>query len=837
MLRFDIDEVHRTLSSMQSCRGRHGRGLESSLEWAQLRVAVANIDPKSLTNLDVTRCARSRATLRAVKRLLVLSVILDLACTSSAGEQPSKQVSAQSEHDAPQVASPNEREDAEPNAEEPSEADVALMSKAIEVWSHMAETENGCADVYDYFPDGGMRIFWCHLETLVSYPSLVEASGIQPFLSGPHTNTTLNLASEASFGHYNPAFVQWMVKYAIPARDVDVARLQPIYDKFMQDRGRLYYAAMLHLERNPDYLREQVEWLDAYLAHQDRARPLDHYDDITPDEWINEYPPAIAFWVRRAKDGTFDGFKQGITKLLTTYDPVGKAEMEARTYTVPESEAKAEMTALPFSGSSLDVAVKNAWAVFADRSPEVACPDQFEYDPGGARVQYCRAASILNYATLQNQITMPIFQEGPHRPGQLDLENNRSFGHYNPAFLEWAINHVVPAATDPEFRRLTQPGYDRHLRVPVRVFMLAWVYLSEHPKKKAQMLEEYRTWINAGEAVNYYQWGETLVSQLEGSKAPYYEIETIGGTASAFWLRRSMDKTDQPFFVLLTKVMKAYDGRFLNAIEAKTHRNPELYKLVSDQPGVEDAQAVQMSWVADGQETELTVDAFVVRPEAPDKRPSVLRVACRDAEKTMVAVVDVFDGEQENPEATLSLNYHTRLPIEPQVCEVTLFNDAGGLLAQHCRSNDGTLSNRGCKPAFSSVEAGSTVSKEALSISRPSWKAYTGVKPHSWDLALNAEVRVQGAIDQLTDLRAFGQCTGQAEEELVGPDEPWTLIEDVHWVPQNASFMVSGQTVGYTEDRDSSCTVRVVGTGSAGPVDVAMWCLEGESIREGACDG
>src|SRR5688572_10695503 len=82
-----------------------------------------------------------------------------------------------------------------------------LVAKA---WVGIHDSPNGCPDDFDYFPGGGMRIFYCHLKTIAAYDAIQKAAGMPIFLSGPHTPTQLLLDQETKFGHYNPEFVRWL---------------------------------------------------------------------------------------------------------------------------------------------------------------------------------------------------------------------------------------------------------------------------------------------------------------------------------------------------------------------------------------------------------------------------------------------------------------------------------------------------------------------------------------------------------------------------------------------------------------------------------------------------
>ena len=110
-----------------------------------------------------------------------------------------------------------------------------VSSKIREGWIDLDKTKNAC-DEFDYFPEGGMRIFACHLKSLTSLEFLLEASGLVVFKQGPHTGKNLKLDHRHQFGHYNQAFVRWMVEHLVPgAEDVSLRKAtQAHYDKYVK---------------------------------------------------------------------------------------------------------------------------------------------------------------------------------------------------------------------------------------------------------------------------------------------------------------------------------------------------------------------------------------------------------------------------------------------------------------------------------------------------------------------------------------------------------------------------------------------------------------------------
>ena len=220
----------------------------------------------------------------------------------------------------------------------------AVASKIREVWLKLGKTKNAC-DEFDYFPQGGMRIFACHLKSLTSLEFLQEASGLVMFSQGPHQGARLKLDHRHQFGHYNPDFVRWMVENLVPgAGDAALRKAtQAHYDKYVKPLARIFYATWQKARREPECFRREVE---RYRSMMDQKELPEMYYErffffMNPDFCAhadagfgyfyehgfdggydgNVVKTCIAFWMRRTIDGTADEFSRGLLKLIKTYDP------------------------------------------------------------------------------------------------------------------------------------------------------------------------------------------------------------------------------------------------------------------------------------------------------------------------------------------------------------------------------------------------------------------------------------------------------------------------------------------------------------------------------------
>ncbi|MEL6181866.1 MAG: hypothetical protein AAFS10_23095 [Myxococcota bacterium] len=224
------------------------------------------------------------------------------------------------------------------------EASPELKQLIQTSWQQLDRTRNTCKDQFDYHPDGGLRIFACHLFALQPYTTLGDHFGGSIFARGPHTNTTLALGELQDFGHYNPAFVDWLVAHAIPAAEDPQFRraTAPLYNTYVKPLADIFMATLNKIEREPDCFAVERDTYAKLL--QQKRLPEYHYEKFfffmnpgfcaNPNGGFaafhnngfdggysgNVVKSAVAFWIRRDLDGTFRRFARGLRLLVRTYE-------------------------------------------------------------------------------------------------------------------------------------------------------------------------------------------------------------------------------------------------------------------------------------------------------------------------------------------------------------------------------------------------------------------------------------------------------------------------------------------------------------------------------------
>lgn len=188
------------------------------------------------------------------------------------------------------------------------------------------DSEEAYKRLSTWLPDRGLRGLWLKVSQVLSLSRIEELAGLRIFLGGPHEGGAMNLGSKDSFGRYNPEFVGWLGRHAVPPR---TAEFQAIYDRFFRRMARGYYASFEDLRANPGVLEGAKRAYLERLAHADGKAELfleetfrKRADALAKQghDWYEVYV-AYGFWVRRAIDRTDQEFAVALKALLSVYDP------------------------------------------------------------------------------------------------------------------------------------------------------------------------------------------------------------------------------------------------------------------------------------------------------------------------------------------------------------------------------------------------------------------------------------------------------------------------------------------------------------------------------------
>lgn len=187
----------------------------------------------------------------------------------------------------------------------------------------------------------------------------------------------------------------------------------------------------------------------------------------------------------------------------------------------------------------------------------------------------------LSLGELAARADLPIWRSGPHAvtaSGEISPTlyevGSADFGHYNEAFVAWAIEHAVVGEGRPMLRAATQPVYNRHFSRLARIFWTAR-QRADDPAFQAAAAQ-YERYLDTGVVPSEhsdYQGGFTMNifrdaseswarGYAEGNQNDWealYEAQTAYG----FWVRRERDGTAATFEDGLRRLLQTYDAAWL----------------------------------------------------------------------------------------------------------------------------------------------------------------------------------------------------------------------------------------------------------------------------------
>jgi hypothetical protein len=211
--------------------------------------------------------------------------------------------------------------------------------------------------------------------------------------------------------------------------------------------------------------------------------------------------------------------------------------------------------------------VAEAWQ-FLPQSGSACDEEDLSFDygiGGGMRNFFCRALTIYSWQAFLASAPVPPFRSGPHRDGKLDLNSEQDFGYYNPKFVVWATNSLIPAAESPLLRRKTQGVYDDQVAELAHTYFLVYQKLSSNPALAAVERQRYLDSIetngggwDASEVIDSYNEFLGDADSNWGGHDPNLVRSSV-----MWWLRRQEDATASLWHTGLIKLLATYDSAWL----------------------------------------------------------------------------------------------------------------------------------------------------------------------------------------------------------------------------------------------------------------------------------
>jgi hypothetical protein len=225
-------------------------------------------------------------------------------------------------------------------------------------------------------------------------------------------------------------------------------------------------------------------------------------------------------------------------------------------------------------------------------------PDGFDcktYLEAGFRHLYCLVRNIISFPKVQSISGLSIFRTGGPHDKELNLSEPLRFGHYDPKFLEWVEQYVIPEGmNDAWFNRVTRLVYETRIGPPVRALYHAHEILFADPGGYRAFEERYQT--VKKDYLEKRRRGETNEGRFDGDPATFEKTKAaylknieekssdigfklgedvrwlsdylatekgddwyLANTAGGFWVRRSIDGTEAQMFRLLKKLLQTFE--------------------------------------------------------------------------------------------------------------------------------------------------------------------------------------------------------------------------------------------------------------------------------------
>jgi hypothetical protein len=189
------------------------------------------------------------------------------------------------------------------------------------------------------------------------------------------------------------------------------------------------------------------------------------------------------------------------------------------------------------------------------------------YSYGGRRL-YCFLSGLSNFKQLESISGVPVFKSGPHSD-YLDLNSKKSFGHYNPQFLKWVSEKVMPILLAPSFRKANQGIFDDYLKVPALTFYKSFYFAMSNPENFSKMIKLYETKLNSPNGFT-----EGAYPLFREAADNIWDPLHCDSEAVLFWVRRSIDGSFRSFSGMLLQILDVYAPDDLKKLESIAQKYP-----------------------------------------------------------------------------------------------------------------------------------------------------------------------------------------------------------------------------------------------------------------------
>jgi len=255
-----------------------------------------------------------------------------------------------------------------------------------------------------------------------------------------------------------------------------------------------------------------------------------------------------------------------------------------------ESAERAQVVAETARARTVREIVELSWIAASYHEPEADMVT-------GIRDLASHLSPIVDLAKIQSLTEIPVFLGGPHANGP-NL-NADDFGRYNPEFVRWATEHLIPAAKDPVFREKSQAVYDRYLQEMTRIYWRVGADFAKDEALLRRLAAAYGAVIDEWKGKDAAAGTSARFEHLHRATYSYAEAAGQGerwmttnatyhaGVAMGFWMRRELDGSRAEFMKMIEALLQAYDREFYEGLDPSVGALGRLRRaLVGEWPAV-----------------------------------------------------------------------------------------------------------------------------------------------------------------------------------------------------------------------------------------------------------
>lgn len=194
--------------------------------------------------------------------------------------------------------------------------------------------------------------------------------------------------------------------------------------------------------------------------------------------------------------------------------------------------------------------------------------------------QFNKLKFICSLETLQkNTDVKPLLKGKPVLVS--GVRSNTTFRHYNPEFIKWVNENLIPGKNDHLFKFVTQAVYDGQMKEFCRIMHLYSLALQCDDRTNEWYVYDLKTKIKNDESIYSYEEPEGNKQSVQNifkrlyKKIPlmnqnieyHYSWSNSGMYTVSFWIRREIDGSRNDVSQLLNDILQVYDSKFYDFAE------------------------------------------------------------------------------------------------------------------------------------------------------------------------------------------------------------------------------------------------------------------------------